>query len=104
MPGCCSPRPVATLTLARGSCLRGGVVVLLVVARAETYVFRVGEEVDHLAGRDAALRLLPELGAQQVGVVPQERLPHAFVAEQERLEFLREDVVGADRVPDVIRE
>ena len=46
---------------------------------------------------------LPERGVEQVGVVLHEDLAHGRVAEQEGRERLGEDVLRADRVPDLAR-
>jgi len=59
----------------------------------------VREEVHQLAALDPALGALPELRLEQVGVVAQEELAQARVAEQEGRELLGEDVVAQDAVP-----
>ena len=55
------------------------------------------EEVDDLPRLDPALALLPELRLEQIGVMAEEQLAQPRVAEQERRELLREDVVAARR-------
>src|SRR5690606_22185296 len=71
---------------------------------AQPQALRIRKDVVELAGEDAALARLPILGLEQLGVVLQERAPDARVAEQERGELLREDVVRADRVPGLGRQ
>ena len=68
-------------------------------AVAEAERLRVREEVHQLAARGPALGGLPELRLEQVGVVAQEELAQARVAEQEGRELFGEDVVGQDAVP-----
>ena len=73
-------------------------------AAAEAHVLRVREEVDDLSSPHLLLAALPELGAQQVGVMAHERLAHLWAAEQEGLELLREHVERADRIPRLARQ
>ena len=47
---------------------------------------------------------MPELGLEQLGVVAQEELAQARVAEQEGRELLREDIVAQDAVPRLGRQ
>ena len=71
---------------------------------AEAERLRVREEVHQLAALDPALGGLPELRLEQVGVVAQEELAQARIAEQEGRELLREDIVAQDAVPRLGRQ
>jgi hypothetical protein len=51
---------------------------------------------------NALLVQVPVVGVQQVGMVLQEGLAHAGVAQQERAESLGEDVLRTDIEPDLV--
>ena len=61
----------------------------------------IREHVVHIARRDTLLVLLSEVHLQQIRMVLHEDCAHARVAQKEGPEGLREDIVRADRVPDL---
>src|SRR5262249_18345171 len=63
---------------------------------------RIRQHLDETPGTDLLLHPLPPFGLEQLGVIADEALAIAGIGEQERRELLGKDVVGADRVPDVV--
>lgn len=57
------------------------------------------EKLFNPALRHARAAGLPPLGRQQIGVMSQEGLAHARIAQQEAAELLGKDIIGAHRVP-----
>src|SRR5439155_27085888 len=69
------------------------------LAAAEQLATPIGEDVDYLAGGEAALHSLPEFDLEQIAVAGEEHVPQAPGRRQESPELLGENVLLAHVEP-----